>query len=610
MENRKQSRGWGIGRGVKVGDAWRVIPAAALVLAGWLAAWAPAGPATPGRSLARLPVKEVTVFKDGHAFVLHHGRMPTDARGKVVLDYLPSPVVGTFWPYAAGPDARLRTVTAGRHRVRTDRTALSLRDLVEANVGQEVVVTETHGPEPRTYRARIEGLPFRSGEEQEAVSPADAGEKAVEKGSVVLLRTETGVKVIGLDRILDLSFPSDYRTSVAGEDFRDLLTLDLDWRGGQPRSEAEVGLVYLQKGIRWIPGYKVDLDGRGGAVVRLQATLVNELTDLRDVTAHLVVGVPSFEFKGALDPISLQQAAAQLSAHFRPDAQTGYAFSNAIMTQQVSAILPDRSMSDGPEGGEGGLGPDVAGSGRNEDLYVFTVPGLTLAKGERTVLTLGEFTMRYRDVFLLDIPFAPPPEVWRQVDGARQAEVTRLVAAPKVVHKIRLTNGSDVPLTTAPALILENGRVLAQSLMTYAAPGSDTDLPVTVAVDVRVSKTDVETGRKPDAERWQGDTYARVDLSGKIVLVSHRKAPVELEVVRHALGRVDTADSGGKVERVNTLEDPGFTAGSGSCPGWWNWFPWPYWWGRLNEVGRIRWTVTLSPRTPVELGYTWHYFWR
>lgn len=610
MESRKQPGGREIGKEMKAGDARRLIPAAALILAVGLAAWASAGTTTPGRSLARLPVTEVTVFKDGHAFVLHQGRMPADARGKVVLDYLPSPVVGTFWPYAAGPDVRLRTVTAGRHRVRTERTALSLKDLLEANVGREVVVTETHGPEPRTYRARIEGLPFRSGEELEAISPPGAGEKTVEKGSVVMLRTEAGVKVIGLDRVLDLSFPADYATSAPGEEFRDLLTLDLEWRGGQPRSEAEVGLVYLQKGIRWIPGYKVELDGRGGAVVRLQATLVNELTDLQDVTAHLVVGVPSFEFKETLDPISLQQAAAQLSAHFRPEARTAYAFSNAIMTQQVSALDPNRAGPGETEGGEGGLGPDVAGSGRNEDLYVFTVPRLTLAKGERTVVTLGEFTMRYRDVFLLDIPFAPPSEVWRQADGARQAELARRVAAPKVMHKVRLTNGSDVPLTTAPALILENGRVLAQSLMTYAAPGSDTDLPVTVAVDVRISKTDVETARKPDAERRQGDAYARVDLAGKIVLVSHRKAAVELEVVRHALGRVDTADSGGKVERVNTLEDPGFTGGSGALPDWWGWFPWPYWWGRLNEVGRIRWMVKLSPGTPVELNYTWHYFWR
>jgi len=41
-------------------------------------------------------VKEVTVFKDGHAFVLHSGKMPTEGAGNVVMDYLPTPVMGAF----------------------------------------------------------------------------------------------------------------------------------------------------------------------------------------------------------------------------------------------------------------------------------------------------------------------------------------------------------------------------------------------------------------------------------------------------------------------------------------------------------------------------------
>ena len=43
-----------------------------------------AEPATPLAALVSLPVKEVTVFKDGHAFVVHGGSMPTDASGNVV----------------------------------------------------------------------------------------------------------------------------------------------------------------------------------------------------------------------------------------------------------------------------------------------------------------------------------------------------------------------------------------------------------------------------------------------------------------------------------------------------------------------------------------------
>ena len=39
------------------------------------------GPAVSAGALAKLPVKEITVFKDGHAFLLHEGVLPTDETG-------------------------------------------------------------------------------------------------------------------------------------------------------------------------------------------------------------------------------------------------------------------------------------------------------------------------------------------------------------------------------------------------------------------------------------------------------------------------------------------------------------------------------------------------
>jgi len=64
--------------------------------------------AAPLEALAQMPVKEVTVFKDGHAMVLHEGEMPTDADGNVLLDYLPTPLLGTFWPYVIEKGVKLK----------------------------------------------------------------------------------------------------------------------------------------------------------------------------------------------------------------------------------------------------------------------------------------------------------------------------------------------------------------------------------------------------------------------------------------------------------------------------------------------------------------------
>ncbi|MEI8316271.1 MAG: hypothetical protein WCG79_12590 [Verrucomicrobiota bacterium] len=576
----------------------------ALSLAGNVAL---AEPAAPLSALAKLPVREITVFKDGHAFVLHSGKMPTDAVGNVLMDYLPTPVIGTFWPYSAEKRAKLSAVTASPRKVLVERTALTLRELIEANVGADVFVTENTAA--NRYRATILQIPDQHGEELEATSPPNSGQKLPVKGNVVLLKLQDGgVKVIALDRILDVTFTGEHKEKVAQEEFRNLLTLKLDW-DGRPQKEAEVGLLYLQRGVRWIPNYKVAIDGKGTAVVKLQATLINELADLDDVTTHLVIGVPTFAFKETVDPMSLQQALAQLSQYFQPDARTANGFANSIMSQRGLASGGFGQRSEPTEGRTMDLGPEVATAGKAEDLFMFSVKHVTLKKGQRMVVPVTEFTLKYQDVYALDIPFTPPAEVWRNQNNGQQAELARLFNSPKVMHKIRLTNRSEYPLTTAPALILRDDRVIAQGLMTYASPGADTDLDVTTAIDVRVKKTDNETKRTPNAEKWQGNQYGRVDLEGKITLTSFAKQPVEVEVTRSVLGNASEADHDAKIEMVNIFEDQAFGSG-GPTPYWWGWFNWPWWWHHFNGVGRIRWTVKLEPGKPADLAYLWNYYWQ
>ena len=121
-------------------------------------------PAQPLEALAKMPVKEVTVFKDGHALVLHAGKMPTDKKGDVIMDYLPTPVLGTFWPYSADKEAKLVSTVASTRKVLLERTVLHLREMIEANLGAEVVVTEMPvGEKPVTYEATILSVPAQTG---------------------------------------------------------------------------------------------------------------------------------------------------------------------------------------------------------------------------------------------------------------------------------------------------------------------------------------------------------------------------------------------------------------------------------------------------------------
>jgi len=199
---------------------------------------------------------------------------------------------------------------------------------------------------------------------------------------------------------------------------------------------------------------------------------------------------------------------------------------------------------------------------------------------------------------------SPPRDAQSQFSGRAVTDLERLFQTPKTMHKIRLLNKTATPITTAPALILQGGRLLAQGLTTYTSPGGSSDVEITAALDLQVHKTEVEKERVPNALQWQGTSFRQVGLDGKICLTNYRAAPVEIEVHRVVLGEVAPPGLGGTVEKINLMED---TKGAEHPPAY-SWY-WSWWWNQINPVSRISWKVTVEPGKSVDLTYAWKYYW-
>jgi len=595
-------------------------------------------PAPAAVSPARLPVREVTVFKDGHAFVLHQGKLPVTAQGTVLLDHLPVPVLGTFWPYAGDKNTKLASVTASPREVTVQRPAITTTDLVMANVGAQVEITKTDG---KILRGQVVGVPLPD-LEPTLLQPVPVGRLGGFGGggfgggmgsgmggnpralwTTLLLKSADGVIALPLSLVQSVTFKGDYKRRVEERELRNLLTLKLD-KPAAGEKTAEVGLFYLQQGIRWIPNYRVDIDGKGTATIELQATLINEMVDLDNVTANLVIGVPNFFFKDTPDPISLQQTFPQLSRYFQPDSRTAFGFSNAIMSQGGFGgggmgggsgagrfCGPEEPGADGAADSDPCQAPEapletIAGD-KNEDLYVFTARNVFLKKGQTMVLPISRMTLPYRDVYTLEIGFAPPPEVSGNLNPEQQAELSRLMRSPRAQHRLRLENKGTAPLTTAPALVVSGERVLAQSMMAYTPVGGISDLSLTTATDIQVRKSDREVMREAPQNPYNSGVPRRVSMEGAISLNNLRGPAVDLEVTRLLLGNVDSATEDGKVERLSMFEEEQDVA-TELRPTWWRYYSWPSWWYNRNGIGRVTWKVRLEPGKPLELGYKWHYY--
>ncbi|KAA3615194.1 MAG: hypothetical protein DWQ01_00280 [Planctomycetota bacterium] len=536
-----------------------------------------------------MPVREITVFKDGHAFLIREGQMPVDKDGVLQLQDLPQPVLGTFWARTtSGPP--LRSVTASRFPVEEERRALTLQEYLRANVGNQV---HLRLQDQREVHGRVLAFQRQPAEDPTKDLPVES--------SLLQLETSQGVHLIPLKSVKEVVFRNAPDSTYRKAGFESRLQMQLHGRKSPFPNQVGLRLAYLQKGLRWIPEYRMELDGNGKAKLRLQASLINDLIDLERVTLHLVIGVPRFEFADQLDPIALQEELVEAIRLAAPDARVSNMFSNAIMTQ-----LP---AYQGQSGSQGDREEASWKSGKNEDFYLFTVDHVSLAKGQRMVLPVVEFELSYRDLYTLDLPITPPREVRTRFNTDQLRNIAERLGQPQVFHKVRLHNNAAFPLTTAPVLIFNQDRILGQSLIRYAAPGAETDVVVTQAVQIHAKKVDRESQRRWVRLEFDDKEFLEVDLHGRIRLQNFGDREVEIEVSRHVLGHPDEVGQGGTVERIHWQEEEEYL-GPGSRVFWWSWYGWPSWWGAVNGVGRFHWKLTLPAGEKTELEYAWGYYWR
>ena len=460
--------------------------------------------------------------------------------------------------------------------VEVTRPAVTVLEIARANVGKQVSVEVRDG---ELVTGELRAIPEHEG-----------------AGQVLLVAQDQLVHAVAIDRVRGLTVDGAAVDVVTVKERRPRLVLDVDGGG----EGARVGVVYVQRGFRWIPSYRVDLGDDGQASVQLQATLVNDLVDLDGATVNLVVGVPAFAFADMLDPIALQQQTAQVAqAAARAQSQRFSNFLSNSLTTQVAGYGAEAQNA------PAATGPEVGDAEAAEDLFVFPVQDVTLAKGERLVVPIAEFSVPYRDAYRLEVPMAPPMQYQQRLNDQRVIELARELAAPKVRHVLRLTNTTSGPFTTAPAMVFSSGRVLAQGHMKYTPRGATADLQINAAIDVGVEVAEREVGRDEGVE-LRDDRYARIRLRGVVTLRNGKAEAVEVEVTRRVMGRIDEVGSGGESLQLDLLR----AWANSPRPKWWGWWSWPWWWYQYNGFGECRWTVALAPGERVQLDAEWHYYWR
>jgi hypothetical protein len=502
---------------------------------------------------AQIRTTTVAAFKNGLGFFIRRGQVRV-AGGEGRILSVPPATLGTLWLAPNDPGATLEELVAYEQQTKHAAPAVSLAELLHSNPGKLVTVYS----DGRDITGEIVAFAPPT-----SASASPSGERGIESSGgsgatppaseALLLRTADG-RVIGLhlSNVAQVSFPQNSALEVTRTEVAAALRFKIN--GAQENAHLTMG--YLQKGFGWTPSYLVTLEDEKTARILMQAVVTNDAEDLRDAELFFVVGVPNFRYSEMLSPMILQQALAQAMIDFRGGgmgrgvgggvgASSFGALNGQISVNERNAFEGDRSDAD--------LRAAVAEleGAPEEDLFLYHRPRVTLARGERATYNVFNGTVAYEHIYEWDIPDTTHVDPYGNAQYNAAPPVDRARETTNDIwHSLRLTNETQFPWTSAPALTLSANHPLAQDTLAYTPRGAHTNLKITIATDVRPHREELEVDRQIDALHAHGYSYDAVTVEGTVKVKNYKAKAIRLLIGKTVTGSVLSASDEGKSKRL------------------------------------------------------------
>ena len=491
-----------------------------------------------------MKVQAVAAFKNGLGFFLRQGNIKlADGQGKI--SFAPAATLGTLWLAPNDSGTSLEELVAYRYSSSRPGNVLSLEQLLTANAGKTVTVSYNQ----KEYTGEIIGLTEPEEKNPQHLLPEEeVARLAIVKPqtNLLLLKAEGRVIAMNLNNVSLVTLPD--QPNYHFQRHEELKGLRFKLKGAG--ESANVTLGYLQKGLGWTPSYLVSLEDEKTARITMQAVVVNDVEDLANTDLFFVVGVPNFAYADIPSPMALQQSLAELMRDAEGMASakasaSGGRYSNAIVAQARAAEMDAASPSPSFSSTVG----ELVGA-PEEDLFLYTRSGITLARGERGTYNVFGASVGFAHIYEWDIPdtsrvdpFGNPQNNYNQNNPDGNVVNT-------VWHSLRLKNTTKFPWTSAPAMVISGTKPVSQDTLLYTPKGATTNLKLTIATDVRTDRQELEVDRQPRVEVRPNTHFDVVTVEGTLKLKNYKSKDIELTIRKALVGSVLSASDLGKSVKV------------------------------------------------------------
>lgn len=498
------------------------------------------GPAT----LDAKPIS-ASLFKNGFAVVTREAKLGPS--GAYLLDVLPQAVLGTFW-ITASRGVKLNEVVVGNEATETVRPVASIDEILQANIGHK--------------------LDFRLADNR-----AEQGTLLSVNGNIcVIERILPGGKkqmwAVPKNAISEIFSDSELIYTLKTPGTKRVLRLQAETPGS-----GSVYFVTLERGASWAPSYSVDISDPKILKLVAKATIIDDTLDLNRIEVRLVTGFPNIPLIRWMDPFTSGQSLLD--------------FTNSLMGMGTPA---DMRRAGGFGGGLGGQLSQNRLAERDfdaafqtstlpgltaEDLFFYRQPNVSLKPGDRGYYVLFSAQSEYRHVYEWDIP-----------DQIRETQyVGRTPEEPNDVwHSLKFKNTSKQPFTTAGAIVMKDGEILGQDIMSYTSAEAEATVRITKALDVRADDAEEEISREREFLKIRSGNYDLVTLKGTLEITNRKSETVTLEITKDLTGELKSADDNPKVTSIAK----GLRA--------------------VNPRQRLQWKIEVKPGEKKTIGYTYTVF--
>jgi hypothetical protein len=353
--------------------------------------------------------------------------------------------------------------------------------------------------------------------------------------------------------VLSLSFQEEplFESSERIEkvNYKPVLQIDLF----KQSAEDELEMMYLTKGITWIPGYYIELLDNKKARVILRSTLINDAEDIEDSDVNFVVGVPNFKYATELSPLygskEVSKFIGKLDVNYQPlNTMNLNQFSNSIRSYNHAGNDQDLLRIEPKSTTETIKSINAT---QSQDLFFYTAKNVNLKKGGRGFYDIFEINCPVKHEYFTELNssgFANAPS-WHHLKLG-------LIETIPVHHSLKIANKSEFPFTTGTALLVssENGFIepISQDQVKYTPKGGTLLMNMNEAIDVFVSEDHIMKKKSERKMRYpkhqDAPWYDQITIKDKITIENHKAESIELNMNKVIYGEIVDIHESGKSE--------------------------------------------------------------